>query len=80
MTGLPTSIENMLCVCGGAEGGEGGGRESRALQNLMGGLNQYMGGPWGLKTMFLKGKLLKNACGGVLLKLRSISLQACSLT
>ena len=61
-TQFPTGVENM-----------------GALQNLMGGgggLSQYMGGAWGLKT------LLKNTCEGVylLVKLPAISLQASKFT
>ena len=61
IAGFPTGTENM----GGA------------LQNLMGGLSQFMGEAWGtLKT------LSRNTCEGVhlLVKLPAISLQASKFT
>ena len=43
LPGIPTGIENMA---GGGRGWQGVG-VGMPLQNLMGGLSQYMGGAWG---------------------------------
>ena len=63
---------------GDGEWGWGGGDRGGSLQNLMGGLSQYMGGG----SMGRLKMLSKNTCEGVYLiaKLPAISLQAFKFT